>query len=115
MWRLTQRGHPPLPFGLLAEAIRCHVPTRGADMRRRDLIAGIVGTAAYPFVARAQGQTKPVVGFLDARLADAIPERLRAFRQGLKDTGYIDGENVELIYRFAENQVDRLSALAGDL
>jgi putative tryptophan/tyrosine transport system substrate-binding protein len=86
-----------------------------ADMRRRDFIAGIVGSAAYPFVARAQGQTKPVVGFLDARSADVIPERLRAFREGLKDAGYIDGENVELIYRFAENQVDRLPALAGDL
>jgi putative tryptophan/tyrosine transport system substrate-binding protein len=86
-----------------------------AGMRRRDFIAGIVGTAVYPFVARAQGQSKPVVGFLDARSADVIPERLRAFREGLKDAGYIDGENVELIYRFAENQVDRLPALAGDL
>jgi putative ABC transport system substrate-binding protein len=84
-------------------------------MRRRDFITGVVGSAAYSFVARAQSPAKPIIGFLDARSADVIPERLRAFRQGLKDTGYVDGENVELIYRFAENQVDRLTALADDL
>jgi putative ABC transport system substrate-binding protein len=50
----------------------------------------------------------PVVGFLDARSADAISERLRAYRQGLKEGGYIEGENVAIVYRFAENQGDRL-------
>jgi putative tryptophan/tyrosine transport system substrate-binding protein len=57
----------------------------------------------------------PVVGFLDARSLDAVRERLRAFRQGLKDNGYTEGENVTITYRFAENQVDRLPALAADL
>jgi len=56
-----------------------------------------------------------VIGFLDSRPSDAITDRLRAFRQGLKDTGYVEGENVAIIHRFAENQVDRLPELAADL
>src|SRR5262249_37203378 len=57
----------------------------------------------------------PVIGFLDSRPSDAIADRLRAFRQGLKDTGYVEGENVAIIHGFAENQVDRLPELAADL
>jgi putative ABC transport system substrate-binding protein len=57
----------------------------------------------------------PVIGFLDPRSADTIPDRLRAFRQGLKDTGHVEGENVTIAYRFAENQTDRLPALAAEL
>jgi putative ABC transport system substrate-binding protein len=54
-----------------------------------------------------------VVGFLDARSADVITERLRGFRQGLKETGYVEGENVAIVYRFAENQTDRLPEPGG--
>src|SRR6516164_3341686 len=57
----------------------------------------------------------PVIGFLDSRPSDAISDRLRAFRQGLKDTGYVESENVAVIHRFAENQVDRLPELATEL
>ena len=57
----------------------------------------------------------PVIGFLDSRVPDAITDRLRGFRQGLKDTGYVEGENVAIVYRFAENQYDRLPALAAEL
>ena len=57
----------------------------------------------------------PVIGFLDARSPDAVSDRLRAFRQGLKETGYVEGENVMIAYRFAENQIDRLHELAADL
>ena len=57
----------------------------------------------------------PVIGFLDSQSPDALADRLRAFRQGLKDTGYVEGENVAIEYRWAENQVDRLPALAAEL
>ena len=77
------------------------------------LLGGVV--AAWPLAARAQQAPIPVVGFLDARSQDAVRERLRAFRQGLKDNGYAEGENVTITYRFAENQIDRLSTLAADL
>jgi ABC-type uncharacterized transport system substrate-binding protein len=80
---------------------------------RREFLTLLSAAAAWPLAARAQ--TMPVVGFLDARSADVIRERLRGFRQGLKETGYVEGENVAIIYRFAENQTDRLPELAGDL
>ena len=57
----------------------------------------------------------PVIGFLDPASPDAFADRLRAFRQGLKDTGYVEGENVAIEYRWAEDQIDRLPALAADL
>ena len=83
---------------------------------RREFIAGIAGSAvARRLAASAQRRAIPVVGFLDSRSPEVTAERLRAFRQGLKDGGRADGENVELVYRFAENQVDRLPMLAADL
>jgi len=84
-------------------------------MKRREFITLIAGAAAaWPLAARAQ-QAMPAIGFLDSRLPDAITDRLRGFRQGLKDTGYVEGENVSIVYRFAENQDDRLPELASEL
>jgi putative ABC transport system substrate-binding protein len=85
-------------------------------MRRRDFIRAIVGSAAgWPLAVRAQQPTMPVIGFLDSRSPEAVLSRLRAFRQGLQETGYVEGENVAIVYHWAENQLNRLPDLAGDL
>jgi putative tryptophan/tyrosine transport system substrate-binding protein len=82
---------------------------------RRELIAGLGVVAAWPLTARAQQSAMPVIGFLHPTSPDAFPERLRAFRQGLKDAGYVEGETLMIAYRFAENQIDRLPAMASEL
>jgi putative ABC transport system substrate-binding protein len=88
-------------------------------MRRREFITLLGGAAAssvsWPLAARAQQPAVPVIGFLHPTSPDAFPDRLRGFRQGLKETGYVEGENVTISYRFAENQIDRLLAMAGEL
>jgi putative tryptophan/tyrosine transport system substrate-binding protein len=84
-------------------------------MRRREFIAGIGGAAAWPPVARAQQPAAPMIGFLDPRSPDAVADRLRGFRLGLKENGYVEGENVAIVYRWAENRIDRLPELATEL
>ena len=84
-------------------------------MRRRDFIAALGGAVAMPLAARAQQPALPVIGFLNTTSPDGYTERLRSFRQGLKDTGYVDRENVAIEYRWAESQIDRLPELAAEL
>ena len=83
-------------------------------MRRREFILGSIA-AAWPAVGRAQKAAMPVIGLLDPRSHDDVADRVRAFRQGLKESGYVEGENVVIEYRWGDNQRDRLPALVADL
>src|SRR5262245_57771519 len=84
-------------------------------MRRREFITVLGGAAAWPPAARAQQWALPVVGLLYSGLQEPIEHRLRAFRQGLKESGFVEGENVAIVYQFAENLTDRLPELMADL
>jgi putative ABC transport system substrate-binding protein len=85
-------------------------------MNRREIIAGLGSTAAWPVVVRAQQPAMPVIGFLSAQSAeDDYKDRIVPFLQGLKEAGYVEGQNMALEYRYAEGQLDRLPELAADL
>jgi len=111
---------PPLPTKVkLADKV-ASLLLKGADVRRRDFICVLGGAAVapamlWPFAARAQQPGMPVVGFLGTRASGDDPQLLTALRRGLKEVGYVEGQNVAVEYRFAENQYDRLPTLAADL
>ena len=85
-------------------------------MGRREFIAGLGGVATWPLAARAQQPTIPVIGFLSSQSAEVdYKNRTVPFLQALKETGYVEGQNVAVEYRYAENQLDRLPTLAADL
>ena len=85
-------------------------------IRRREFIATLgVAVAVWPLAARAQQPGMPAVGFLNSASPETFADRLRAFHRGLKDTGFVEGENVAIVYRWAEDQYDRLPEFAAEL
>ena len=84
-------------------------------IKRREFIVGLGSAAAWPVVARAQPPAMPVIGYISTQSAEDYKIDTVPFLQGLKETGYVEGQNVALEYRWAENQIDRLPALAADL
>src|SRR5687767_12054605 len=84
-------------------------------MRRREFIGVLGSAAAWPLAARAQQQAMPVVGFLNPLSPDSIGDRLRGFHRGRKEAGYVEGENVTILYRWGEGRNERLPALAAEL
>ena len=84
-------------------------------IRRRDFVILLSAAAAWPLAARAQQPAKPLIGFLDPTSPETIGDRLRGFRQGLKESGYVEAENVTIMYRWADGQYDRLPELAVEL
>jgi putative ABC transport system substrate-binding protein len=85
------------------------------NIGRRELIAALGSAAAWPLAARAQQPGIPVIGLLNSRSPGEAPQLLAATLRGLKDTGFVEGQNVAIEYRFADNQNERLPALAADL
>ena len=84
-------------------------------MRRREVITLVGGAAAWPASVHAQGSAMPAIGILHTQSSDVFADELRVFRQGLRESGYVEGETVAIEYRWAENQIHRLPALAAEL
>ena len=83
-------------------------------MRKREFVSLLGGAVAWPLAARAQPVT-PVIGYIDSRPPETVEDRLRGLRRGLQEAGYIEGENVAIVYRWAEDRMDRLPLLATEL
>src|SRR5262249_40670717 len=88
---------------------------RGDRVKRREFITLLGGAAAWPLAARAQQATVPVIGFMGIDNPDMYAERLSAFRQGLKEAGFVEGQNVAVKYRWAQGQSERFPEMAAEL
>src|ERR1700716_4291460 len=112
---MTPNGHHRILPYFRAVRLECLSEMQGAQMRRREFIILSATAVTWPLAARAQQPTMPVVGFLGAASPDGYEPFVGGFIRGLKEAGFIDGENVAIAYRWAEGQYDRLPALAADL
>ena len=96
--------------------VRCGVGLKGKAMRRRDFFAAFAGVAAaWPIAARAQQPALPTIGFLSGASSGGYQPFVTAFKEGLKQTDYVEGRNVAIEYHWAEGKFDRLPKLAADL
>jgi hypothetical protein len=107
------RRHPPGPFQ--KAGLNSYYGPLGTSMRRRQFISLLGGAAAWPLAARAQKPAMPVVGWLSTATAEAQAVRVAAFRRGLGEMGYAEGQNVAFEFRWAEEKRERLPGLATEL
>src|SRR5262245_41908963 len=91
------------------------MPRSEGGMRRRDFLSGLCGAVAWTFAARAQQPVMPVIGFLSIGSPESNAFRLTGFRSGLNESGYVEGRNFVVEYRWAGDQADRLPAMAAEL
>jgi hypothetical protein len=115
---LVLKAAEDAPLGVLLLAEVCQEFLAGPILRAArstGAFQGIMGVVAWPFAASAQQSGLPVIGYLDSRASGDAPQLLAAFRQGVKEAGFVESQNVAIEYRFAENHNERLPALAADL
>ena len=108
-------GRSPDNYWVVGWTADLNYSSRRLSMRRRELLFLVGGAVTASHALRAEQKAMPVIGFLNSEGVGVLAARLAALRQGLSETGYVEGQNVAIEYRWAEGHYDRLPALAADL